>query len=833
MIRLNTSLIKLVTSVPLVLFLSMGLIGGPYLTAQDQSVLELTPREPQAAFQNNQPEQSLLEQPNEGIIRTGFQPADAAAPVQDETLPAPDGVDEGTDVLMQAPLHEAFAEVPLTNPVPNGVIFRKPPALIEEVPPEFKPEGENVVWISGYWYWDDAREDFLWVSGVWRDTPAGQKWISGYWNEEPADAAGQIGYRWVNGFWTSQEMTTLNYLPQPPAPLEVGPSMPAPSEDYFYVPGCWIYQQTNYVWRPGYYTAYVPDMVWIPPTYIWTPGGYIFRPGYWDYPIEARGVVFAPIYFRQPVYLQPRYFFRPRVVINTGLGLLPHLFVRRHRHCYYFGNWYGNQYSQLGYYSWSSFRNNGFYRGHYDPLFNYYGSPFARYQGLPISTWAFQQHRAFAGNPNFRPPVFYNQNLMNQWQRQMRDGGSRGFANISQDSLLLADTLERRVSSASQRDAQRAQEKFVRLNEQQQKRELQFAEREIEKQRRDWEREVAKTRRNNAGNSRAVDVPLTSAAKMDPERQARLEKQALARQETQARIQQKQAEANARAQARRAESDQARLQNQLNNRANTEAKQQQRDSRGQPDRRSQGLSTGADVERGSDSATNRQAIRQSQTQDRRLVSQLEQQQREQRNQQQAAQRQAVQNQRQAEATQRQAEQVQRRQATSQSRQVEENARLQQRQLEAQQRQMEQQRRQMEQQQRRQIDQQPRQRSDAAQRQLQENAQRQAEAAARRQNNQLQQSQDAARRQMEQQQRQMQNAAQRQAQNAQREAQNAQRQMQQNAQREARNAQRQAQDFSRRQGNDFQRSGGNSQREAQRGGGQQRNQSGNSGRGNRR
>ena len=42
-----------------------------------------------------------------------------------------------------------------------------PPEAIEEVPPEQRPEGDNVAWIPGYTAWDDERGDFLWVSGIW------------------------------------------------------------------------------------------------------------------------------------------------------------------------------------------------------------------------------------------------------------------------------------------------------------------------------------------------------------------------------------------------------------------------------------------------------------------------------------------------------------------------------------------------------------------------------------------------------------------------------------------------------------------------------------------
>src|SRR5215469_12817897 len=67
-------------------------------------------------------------------------------------------------------------------------------APVDEMPPAEKPEG-NVVWIGGYWGYDDDRKDFLWVSGVWRTPPPSKQWIAGYWREEGEQ------WQWVPGFW--------------------------------------------------------------------------------------------------------------------------------------------------------------------------------------------------------------------------------------------------------------------------------------------------------------------------------------------------------------------------------------------------------------------------------------------------------------------------------------------------------------------------------------------------------------------------------------------------------------------------------------------------------
>ena len=78
---------------------------------------------------------------------------------------------EGVQVLTRGPVHEAFAKTVTFDPEPGIVVPKAPPAAIEELPPDQRPEGANVMWIPGYWGWDDERSDFLWVSGVWRALP--------------------------------------------------------------------------------------------------------------------------------------------------------------------------------------------------------------------------------------------------------------------------------------------------------------------------------------------------------------------------------------------------------------------------------------------------------------------------------------------------------------------------------------------------------------------------------------------------------------------------------------------------------------------------------------
>src|ERR1051325_8426268 len=58
---------------------------------------------------------------------------------------------DGEEVLTRGPVHEAFAAVVSYNPEPGIIVHSRPPELIEELPPEERPEGDDVAWVPGYW----------------------------------------------------------------------------------------------------------------------------------------------------------------------------------------------------------------------------------------------------------------------------------------------------------------------------------------------------------------------------------------------------------------------------------------------------------------------------------------------------------------------------------------------------------------------------------------------------------------------------------------------------------------------------------------------------------
>jgi hypothetical protein len=269
---------------------------------------------------------------------------------------------EGAEVQTRGPVHEAFAGVVTFNPQPGVLATKRPPDPIEEMPPDEKPEGENVTWIPGYWAWDDERDDYLWISGTWRALPPGRAWVAGYWGQ-----SGQ-GYQWTSGYWVDAAQKEATYLPAPPATIEVGPNVPAPSPDYIWMPGCWVWAGPRYAWRPGYWAVGRADWDWVPPHYVWTPRGHIFVGGFWDYPVERRGVLFAPVFFAPHVYVRPHFFYAPSIVIDLGV-FTDHLFCRPRYHHYYFGDYYAPAYARGGIYASFSF-----HLGHhgYDPIYSHH-----------------------------------------------------------------------------------------------------------------------------------------------------------------------------------------------------------------------------------------------------------------------------------------------------------------------------------------------------------------------------------------------------------------------------------------------------------------------------
>lgn len=406
-----------------------------------------------------------------GLLATASVVAQAQNPVLAQSgVPQSQGVnlealdasatDSYGEELLRGPVHEAFAEQYSQDPIDGVVIDREPPPPVNEIPPEVRPEGDNVEWLSGYWFWDDDRSDFLWISGTWRVIPPGQRWLPGYWAESDDQ------YQWVSGSWVSTQQEAIQYIAQsPPESLDNGPVGVAPSENHFWIPGCWTWTQNDYAWRPGYWSGGHSNWVWVPQRYLWTPRGYVFCNGYWDYPIARRGTLFAPFYFNQPVYSRSNFFFTPRVSILASL-LQSHFWVRPRYHHYYFGDFYASNYRNAGIIPWHSYhRGVGFQSRRYsfDPLF-VHANLYNRSGGGNFYQQINNQYNLFVNQSDRRPSHTYRDQQQRGDRGRGFDGRSddrfnRGTGNTDRNESLLGESI---------RDlAQRNPDRFTRLTTEQ------------------------------------------------------------------------------------------------------------------------------------------------------------------------------------------------------------------------------------------------------------------------------------------------------------------------------------------------------------------------------
>lgn len=339
----------------------------------------------------------------------------AAQPAPAESAEGADGV----EVLTRGPVHEAFAGTISFDPQPGAESPKAPPEPIEELPPEQTLEGDNVAWIPGYWAWDDERDDFLWVSGIWRALPPGRQWVPGYW------AQADQGFQWTSGYWADAAQEDVEYLAEPPASLEQGPNIAAPSADHIWLPGCWVWQQARYSWRPGYWSMGQPNWAWVPAYYTCSPRGYVFVNGYWDYSVARRGILFAPIYVRANVYSRRGFSYSPAIVISAAV-FSNQLFLRPNYHHYYFGDYYASNYNTRGFYPWFSFNTRG--RG-YDPFYSH-------------QRWQNRQNRDWEGSVQAR----YKNRVEHEGARPPRtfvaqQKLSKSGANSKDSDLVIATPL--------------------------------------------------------------------------------------------------------------------------------------------------------------------------------------------------------------------------------------------------------------------------------------------------------------------------------------------------------------------------------------------------------
>ena len=314
------------------------------------SILEGAPLQRSAAKAVDAP-------PQDGMIEPD---STAKAPIPNQVPPAPkppsEEEQEGKlesildptgqyEILLQGPVHEAFG-VPTEQSAKSILVDIAPPPPIAEERPAEVPEGNNVQWVGGYWMWEADRKDFIWISGMYREVPPGRTWVSGSWQ--------QFGekYQWVRGYWGVIGKARQAFLPPPPAPLQVDPTLPAPNENSFWMPGQWNYQDEQYAWQDGYWTPQYQDWIWQPSCYVETPRGHVYVSGYWDYEPTVRGTPYASVYLPPSLFQAANFRFSPRYRIGNSSALLLQLFVRNGYPGYYYGDLYGNDFLGLGYQPW-------------------------------------------------------------------------------------------------------------------------------------------------------------------------------------------------------------------------------------------------------------------------------------------------------------------------------------------------------------------------------------------------------------------------------------------------------------------------------------------------
>jgi hypothetical protein len=387
-------------------------------------------------------------------VAEGADPQAAPAQAGDQADP------QGGQVLTRGPIHEAFAAPVVHDPASGPVIVKQPPDSIQEMPPDQKPAGQNVQWIPGYWSWDVSRNDYLWVSGIWRDPPPNSQWVPGYWHQVDG------GNQWVSGTWipvsTNQGQGSgqgqPSYLPKaPPQSLETGPTTPQPNPNVAWTPGYWSWQGTSYAWRPGFWGAVQPNWIWMPAHYVWTPSGYLFVAGYWDLPVANRGLMFAPVYYPQPVYAQPGFVFTPSISI-VGSAVTANLFVSAGTNQYLFGDFYAQNFVSVGITPWFSFSFGTGRPLFYDPFFSYY----AVINGRQNPGWIAQIRRDYVlrrDNIAMRPPHTYLE------QTRLIERNVTIDRNMAMPLNRLAAERGMRLERVSEAERQQVRQKVAQVHQ--------------------------------------------------------------------------------------------------------------------------------------------------------------------------------------------------------------------------------------------------------------------------------------------------------------------------------------------------------------------------------
>ena len=270
--------------------------------------------------------------------------------------------------LATGPVHEAFLST-RGDQEPMVLPESPPPPVIER--PAIEPADGRAIWIGGYWDWDRDRRDFDWVTGTWRVPPPGRLWVNTYWKRD------EQGWRRIPGFWSDRRTSRLDYRAKgPPAdrPSE-DPGSP-PKANCFFIPGEYVPDGEEVVWKKGYWADVQPGWSWVPARWIRQPEGWVYQDGFWDRPLEARGILFAPAALDGDADVVGQLFYSPYTIVSPELyGQLYGAFGRAGSA---YDGYAGAIYDDDGrYYSYADYGMLSNYYGYLDyPNLGAYGYPY-------------------------------------------------------------------------------------------------------------------------------------------------------------------------------------------------------------------------------------------------------------------------------------------------------------------------------------------------------------------------------------------------------------------------------------------------------------------------
>ncbi len=207
-------------------------------------------------------------------------------PIRPDEAPVRDSRRVDEDAGVSARSHDALLDGG-TRPRSERVHAPKqPPGPIAERPSGRRPD-RRATWVPGYWDWDPARAEFVWIGGVWQIPPPGSMWVTARWMRD------QDGWYRSSGFWTGRRdnraiATTFSAPVQPawrtsgpPADHPVDTAAAAPGPDYFFVPGHYAPAGDQLTWKRGFWARAQAGWDWIPARWVRRAAGWEFRAGYW------------------------------------------------------------------------------------------------------------------------------------------------------------------------------------------------------------------------------------------------------------------------------------------------------------------------------------------------------------------------------------------------------------------------------------------------------------------------------------------------------------------------------------------------------------------------